>query len=107
MHRNSKIFKFIGIFVEAKNVVIFTYFLPLLLSQYPSFVPNTIETRLTSDAVRNLPVDEDIVYGSSAGNQGSPQVSWRKGIQSLDSNYRVILFNGGNDKVSQHLGAAS
>lgn len=39
--------------------------------QYPSYVPNTIETRLSSDTVRNLPVDEDIVYGSSGGNPGA------------------------------------
>ena len=41
-----------------------------------------IETRLTSDAVRNLPVDEDIVYGSSAGNQGSPPVCRRGRAQA-------------------------
>ena len=47
--------------------------------QYPSYVPNTIETRLSSDTVRNLPVDEDIVYGSSGGNPGavSPEASWK------------------------------
>ena len=49
-------------------------FLPTFFhSQYPSYVPNSIETRLSSDTVRNLPVDEDIVYGSSGGN--TPEVS--------------------------------
>ena len=57
--------------------------------QYPSYVPNTIETRLSSDTVRNLPVDEDIVYGSSGNipGAGSPEASWK------ESNLEKIMID--------------